>query len=176
VRSAAATVCTDSVVVYTQGLESGGSWFETCSGVIPQAVLLKCGHNSLVPQVLHIKRMFIAMQPDLRRWLLCLARLRTACSRLGVISSFTFFLRKCLSETSLHFYAVNSLSRQIARTNQIAHQISLVLPVKPAAPDSSTCPPYSTAAGMMMPLHSRADSRKVCVVTMKNENTLPPLR
>jgi hypothetical protein len=29
-----------SVVVYTQGRESGGSGFETRSGVIPQAVLL----------------------------------------------------------------------------------------------------------------------------------------
>jgi hypothetical protein len=37
-----------SVVLYTQGRESGGSGFETRSGVIPQASLLKCGHNPLV--------------------------------------------------------------------------------------------------------------------------------
>ncbi len=37
-----------SVMVYTQGRESRGSGFETRSGVIPQAALLKCGHNPLV--------------------------------------------------------------------------------------------------------------------------------
>ncbi len=34
-----------SVVVYTQCRESGGYEFETRSGVMPQAALLKCGHN-----------------------------------------------------------------------------------------------------------------------------------
>jgi hypothetical protein len=34
-----------SVAVYTQGPESGDSGFETRSGVIPQAALLKCGHT-----------------------------------------------------------------------------------------------------------------------------------
>jgi hypothetical protein len=32
---------------FLEGLESGGSGFETCSGVILQAELLKCGHNFL---------------------------------------------------------------------------------------------------------------------------------
>jgi hypothetical protein len=36
------------VIFTTQGLESGGSKFETSSEVIVQAELLKCGHNSLV--------------------------------------------------------------------------------------------------------------------------------
>jgi hypothetical protein len=37
-----------SIVVYMQGRESGGPGFETCSGVIHPAALLKCGHNPSV--------------------------------------------------------------------------------------------------------------------------------
>jgi hypothetical protein len=37
-----------SVVVCAQGRESGGSGFETRSGVMPQAALLKCGRSPLV--------------------------------------------------------------------------------------------------------------------------------
>ena len=61
------------------------------------------------------------------------------------ISAPAHFLRRCSSGTLLHFYAVNSVSRQleIARTNQIAHQISLVPPANPAAPNPSSCSPFS---------------------------------
>jgi hypothetical protein len=78
------------------------------------------------------------------RWWLCLARLGTSRSRHRATSAFALFLRRCPSGTSLHFYAVNSVSHQleIARINQIAHQISLVPPpANPAAPNPCSFPP-----------------------------------
>jgi hypothetical protein len=45
---------------------------------------------------------------------------------------------------------------EIARADQIAHQISLVPPpANPAAPNPSSCPPFSVAADKMQPSLSR---------------------
>ena len=102
------------------------------------------------------KRTFIAM---LVVMLARVLRLGTARSRHRAISAApAHFLRRCSSGTLLHFYAVNSVSRQlkIARTNQIAHQISLAPPANPAAPNPSSCPPFSVAAtDTMQPSLSR---------------------
>jgi hypothetical protein len=103
------------------------------------------------------------------RWWLCLARLGTARSRHRATSAFALLLRRCPSGTSIHFYAVNSVSRQpeIAKINQIAHQISLVPPpANPAAPNTSSCPPFSVAADTMQPSlsqYGRADRRSQSV-------------
>jgi hypothetical protein len=84
-------------------------------------------------------------------------------------SAFAFFLRRCPSGTSLHFYAVNSVSRQpeIARTNQIAHQTPLIpLSANPAAPNTSSFTPFSVAADTMQPSLSqkgKADRRSQSV-------------
>jgi hypothetical protein len=69
-----------------------------------------------------------------------------------------FFLRRCPSGTLLHFHAVNSVSRQIARTNQIAHQIALAPATNAATPIPLVVIPSPLPlppAGTMQPSLSR---------------------